>query len=85
MHLSGKGMDPAEPGKIILPTRADQRDGMSLYKLNNGFKGIYGMRVKDFLLEARMAKAHRELSKQTCQWTWCSKLRVLPQFFRTGV
>jgi AraC-like DNA-binding protein len=37
--------------------------GMSLYKLNNGFKGIYGMRVKDFLLEARMAKAHRELSE----------------------
>lgn len=37
--------------------------GLSLYKLNNGFKAIFGMGVTDFLLEARMAKAHQILSE----------------------
>lgn len=35
--------------------------GLSAYKLNNGFKGIFGMGVMEFLLEARMKKAHQVL------------------------
>ena len=35
--------------------------GLSLYKLNNGFKAIFGMGVTEFLLEARMARAHQVL------------------------
>ncbi len=35
--------------------------GLSPYKLNNGFKAIYGMAVTDWLLEARMERAHRVL------------------------
>jgi len=37
--------------------------GLSPYKLNNGFKGIFGMGVTDFLLEARMLKAHQVLQE----------------------
>lgn len=38
-----------------------RQTGLSIYKLNNGFKGIYGMGVMEFLLEVRMAKAHQAL------------------------
>lgn len=38
--------------------------GLSPYKLNNGFKAIYGMAVTDWLLEARMERAHRLLQTE---------------------
>ncbi|MDP4151336.1 MAG: AraC family transcriptional regulator [Bacteroidota bacterium] len=38
-----------------------QRMGMSTYKLNNGFRAIYGMGVTEWLLEARMTRAHKLL------------------------
>ena len=35
--------------------------GLSAYKLNNGFKALYGIGVMAYLLEARMEKAHAVL------------------------
>ena len=46
---------------FTLPTLAEKTN-LSIYKLNNGFKAIYGMGVMEFLLEARMKKAHQLLS-----------------------
>jgi AraC-like DNA-binding protein len=43
-----------------LPSLA-QRIGLSAYKLNNGFRAIYGMGVVEWLLEARMSRAHKLL------------------------
>jgi AraC-like DNA-binding protein len=40
-----------------------QQTGLSAYKLNHGFKAIYGIGVTEFLLEARMKKAHQALSE----------------------
>jgi len=40
-----------------------KRIGLSVYKLNNGFKGIYGMGASEFQLEVRMLKAHQVLSE----------------------
>jgi AraC-like DNA-binding protein len=36
--------------------------GLSIYKLNHGFKAIYGIGVTEFLLEARMKRAHQILA-----------------------
>jgi AraC-like DNA-binding protein len=38
-----------------------QRMGSSAYKLNNGFRAIYDMGVVEWLLEARMTRAHKLL------------------------
>jgi AraC-like DNA-binding protein len=43
-----------------LPSLA-QRMGWSAYKLNNSFRAIYGMGVVEWLLEARMTRAHKLL------------------------
>ncbi|HEX9511276.1 MAG TPA: AraC family transcriptional regulator [Puia sp.] len=48
-------------GKSFSMPALAKQTGLSIYKLNNGFKGIYGMGVTEFLLEARMAKAHQVL------------------------
>jgi AraC-like DNA-binding protein len=48
-------------GKSFSMPALAKRTGLSIYKLNNGFKGIFGMGVTEFLLEARMAKAHQVL------------------------
>ncbi|HEY4208354.1 MAG TPA: AraC family transcriptional regulator, partial [Puia sp.] len=37
--------------------------GLSIYKLNHGFKSIYGIGATEFLLEARMKNAHKVLSE----------------------
>ncbi len=42
-------------------TRLSVKMKLSPYKLNNGFKGIYGMGVTEWMLEARMEQAHRML------------------------
>lgn len=48
-------------GKSFSVSALTKQMGLSLYKLNNGFKGIFGMGVTEFLLESRMAKAHQVL------------------------
>lgn len=48
-------------GKSFSIPALTKQMGLSLYKLNNGFKAIFGMGVTEFLLEARMAKAHQVL------------------------
>ncbi len=48
-------------GKSFSIPALTKQMGLSLYKLNNGFKAIFGMGVTEFLLEARMARAHRVL------------------------
>ena len=50
-----------ELGKPFSVPALSKRTGLSIYKLNQGFKGIYGMGVSEFQLEARMLKAHRVL------------------------
>jgi AraC-like DNA-binding protein len=40
-----------------------EHTGLSIYKLNHGFKAIYGIGAAEFLLEARMKKAHQALSE----------------------
>jgi AraC-like DNA-binding protein len=47
---------------ISLASLADET-GLSIYKLNHGFKAIYGVGATEFLLEARMKKAHQALSE----------------------
>jgi len=49
-------------GHISLSSLAEQM-GLSIYKLNHGFKAIYGIGVTEFLLEARMKRAHQILSE----------------------
>jgi len=48
-------------GKSFTIPALTKQMGLSLYKLNNGFKAIFGMGVTEFLLEARMTRAHRIL------------------------
>ena len=40
------------------------RTGMSPYKLNNGFKAVFGMGVTEYLLELRMERAHKLLQEK---------------------
>jgi AraC-like DNA-binding protein len=47
---------------ISLSSLAEQM-GLSIYKLNHGFKAIYGIGVTEFLLEARMKRAHQALAE----------------------
>lgn len=47
---------------ISLSSLAEQM-GLSVYKLNHGFKSIYGIGVTEFLLEARMKRAHQVLAE----------------------
>ena len=47
-------------GNMSLGSLADQT-GLSVYKLNHGFKAIYGIGVTEFLHECRMKKAHQAL------------------------
>jgi len=49
-------------GNMSLGSLADQT-GLSVYKLNHGFKAIYGIGVTEFLHECRMKKAHQALSE----------------------
>jgi len=42
-------------------TSLAEQMGLSIYKLNHGFKAIYGIGVTEFLLEARMKRAHQVL------------------------
>jgi AraC-like DNA-binding protein len=49
-------------GKMSLGSLAEQT-GLSVYKLNHGFKAIYGIGVTEFLHEFRMKKAHQALSE----------------------
>ena len=49
-------------GKLSLGSLAEQT-GLSVYKLNHGFKAIYGIGVTEFLHECRMKKAHQALSE----------------------
>ena len=50
-------------GNYISLSSLAERTGLSIYKLNHGFKAIYGIGVAEFLLEARMKKAHQALSE----------------------
>jgi AraC-like DNA-binding protein len=52
-----------EQGKPFSVPALAKRTGLSIYKLNHGFKGIYGMGVSEFQLEVRMLKAHQVLSE----------------------
>jgi AraC family transcriptional activator of pyochelin receptor len=45
-----------------LPVLAKQT-GSSTYKLNNGFRAVYGITVVEWLLEARMSAAHKLLEE----------------------
>lgn len=47
---------------ISLSSLAEQM-GLSVYRLNHGFKSIYGIGVTEFLLEARMKRAHQVLAE----------------------
>jgi AraC-like DNA-binding protein len=47
---------------ISLSSLAEQMK-LSVYKLNQGFKAIYGIGVTEFLLEARMKRAHQTLAE----------------------
>ena len=49
-------------GNISLPSLAEET-GLSIYKLNHGFKAIYGIGATEFLHEARMKRAHQALSE----------------------
>jgi AraC-like DNA-binding protein len=49
-------------GNISLSSLAEET-GLSIYKLNHGFKAIYGIGATEFLHEARMKKAHQDLSE----------------------
>jgi len=40
-----------------------EETALSIYKLNHGFKAIYGIGAAEFLHEARMKKAHQALSE----------------------
>ena len=48
-------------GNYVSLTSLAEQLGLSVYKLNHGFKAIYGMGVTEFLLEARMKRAHQVL------------------------
>lgn len=50
-------------GKAFSMQVLSKQTRLSAYKLNNGFKGIFGMGVNEFLLEARMTKAHQVLQE----------------------
>lgn len=47
---------------VSLPSLAEET-GLSIYKLNHGFKAIYGIGATEFLHEARMEMAHQSLAK----------------------
>lgn len=47
---------------ISLSSLAEET-GLSIYKLNHGFKAIYGIGASEFLHEARMKMAHQTLSE----------------------
>ena len=49
-------------GNISLSSLAEET-GLSIYKLNHGFKAIYGIGATEFLHEARMKRAHQALSE----------------------
>jgi AraC-like DNA-binding protein len=49
-------------GNISLSSLAEET-GLSIYKLNHGFKAIYGIGATEFLHEARMKNAHHALSE----------------------
>jgi AraC-like DNA-binding protein len=40
-----------------------EETGLSIYKLNHGFKSIYGIGATEFLHESRMKRAHQALSE----------------------
>jgi len=44
-------------------TSLAEQMGLSIYKLNHGFKAIYGIGATEFLHEARMKRAHQALSE----------------------
>lgn len=48
-------------GDISLSSLAE-RTGVSVYKLNHGFKSIYGIGIAEYLMETRMKKAHSVLT-----------------------
>jgi AraC-like DNA-binding protein len=47
---------------MSLASLAEQM-GISVYKLNHGFKSVYGIGAAEYLMEARMKKAHHALAE----------------------
>jgi len=56
-----KEMILRDMGNYISLSALAEQMGLSVYKLNHSFKAIYGVGVTEFLLEARMKKAHQVL------------------------
>ncbi|MBN9382769.1 MAG: helix-turn-helix transcriptional regulator [Chitinophagaceae bacterium] len=64
MHVyKAKEVILQDMGHHISLTSLAEYMGLSVYKLNHGFKSIYGIGVTEFLLEARMKRAHQVLSE----------------------